>query len=182
MSRYFNDTIVHDDLQDDYVAHHGILGMKWGIRRYQNKDGSLTPRGRARLYGKDGAETLEHRLDRAIDAAKYDYDISDVDKKLSKTTKGRKISKLQKKRSRYENNRRLVSDGLSATEMKYGKIHEKADREPVIYITRDAFGRPMYSAAMDENYLKALNRLQSSAKSEYEAKQNISKKKKQRRK
>lgn len=35
---------------DEYLAHHGILGMKWGIRRYQNKDGTLTPEGRKR-YG-----------------------------------------------------------------------------------------------------------------------------------
>lgn len=32
--------------QEDYLAHHGILGQKWGVRRYQNYDGSLTSLGR----------------------------------------------------------------------------------------------------------------------------------------
>ena len=35
---------------DKDLMHHGILGMKWGVRRYQNKDGSLTAAGRKR-YG-----------------------------------------------------------------------------------------------------------------------------------
>lgn len=34
---------------NDELTHWGVLGMKWGVRRYQNKDGSLTKAGKARL-------------------------------------------------------------------------------------------------------------------------------------
>lgn len=35
-------------ISDDVFIHSGIKGMKWGVRRYQNKDGSLTPAGKRR--------------------------------------------------------------------------------------------------------------------------------------
>lgn len=37
-------------METDVLVHHGIKGMKWYQRRYQNKDGSLTPQGKIR-YG-----------------------------------------------------------------------------------------------------------------------------------
>lgn len=42
------------------LYHHGIKGMRWGVRRYQRKDGSLTPEGRKR-YDDDGPEAAAKR-------------------------------------------------------------------------------------------------------------------------
>lgn len=37
-------------ISQDYLMHYGVKGMKWGVRRYQNADGSLTSAGQRRLY------------------------------------------------------------------------------------------------------------------------------------
>ena len=50
---------------DDELYHHGILGQRWGNRRFQNEDGSWTPEGRER-YGKGDGERVKIQKAKAI--------------------------------------------------------------------------------------------------------------------
>lgn len=53
------------------LHHHGIKGMKWGRRRFQNADGSLTPAGVKRY--RDEAENIERQLNGRKSASVDDY-------------------------------------------------------------------------------------------------------------
>lgn len=55
-------------MEQNYIAHHGTKGMRWGIRRFQNKDGSLTKAGRKR-YGVDGDEETKAQYEARKKAA-----------------------------------------------------------------------------------------------------------------
>ena len=45
-------------MENNELQHWGIKGMKWGVRRYENKDGTLTPAGKKR-YSQDYAESRQ---------------------------------------------------------------------------------------------------------------------------
>lgn len=55
---------------DEFLAHHGVKGMKWGVRRYQNADGSLTAAGKRR-YGDGVGRMSDEQYNRR--AASYGY-------------------------------------------------------------------------------------------------------------
>lgn len=55
----------------DEIRHHGVKGMKWGRRRYQNKDGSLTPEG-VKRYARAGYAEDAYKRNTTATGKAYD--------------------------------------------------------------------------------------------------------------
>ncbi len=87
----------------DELYHHGVKGMKWGVRRYQNKDGSITEAGKKR-YARDAREKDFNKYDESsgkyykqskkngrsdleFDAARYTKEDTERSKRLVDSSK-----------------------------------------------------------------------------------------------
>ena len=87
---------------NNYIQHHGINGQKWGVRRYQNADGTLTPAGRRRL-GLNKTDKLQKKATASRESAKEWDEMADH---LSgKRVTARRTKKIEKYRRYAEEDR-----------------------------------------------------------------------------
>lgn len=138
-------------VSSDYLAHHGVKGMRWGIRRYQREDGSLTSAGKKQKLKNErkNEETRkavkENRHDRAARASQRDADdlrrhgyIKEADavqkvadKQREKAEKARARKEANRKRKNEETSFKKVNnfkDKVKSTKSSGGKAREYAVR------------------------------------------------------
>jgi len=111
-------------IESPYLSHHGVKGQKWGIRRYQNPNGTLTALGKKRVR-------KAMKLHDKIMGARGDHDYRKASKKFTKYSRKlysgetteliKQIQKDNELRSLYEEKkseegRRRIEQGLKYTE------------------------------------------------------------------
>lgn len=128
--------------ESNYLSHYGVLGMKWGVRRYQNKDGSLTPAGKERLYKE--SKKLSDEMWSKKKKRTYNEIEKDVIKNelINKMYEDENISKAIKKykdscREEYEISsiveEKELSRGIKATKAEYDRLVKAVDGRAKAY-------------------------------------------------
>ena len=115
-----------------YLAHHGVLGQKWGVRRYQNEDGSLIGAGRQR-YNKDNFKQFKKESMRGHDETSATKNFFDQNSDLVE-----KMSKLSDKQQKHEQQYSDLDRKLDIAEIKYG---ENSKQYKQILGKRDRIGK-----------------------------------------
>lgn len=87
--------VNNETKKNDYLVHHGIRGQKWGIRRYQNEDGTLTNAGKSR-YAKaliKNDKDINNKWDTYRKGSKVSIKTGNTDPVIKATLKGQELRK-----------------------------------------------------------------------------------------
>lgn len=119
---------------NDELNHYGVLGMRWGVRRYQNIDGSLTERG------KDHREAYVKREQRRLNKL-YDREQRRYDRKIARAEKRGetdRVAYLKQRKADAEATRKGTSKYIEGMTWEQIKADEAADREDLKKVAKTA--------------------------------------------
>ena len=94
--------------EEEYLAHHGTKGQRWGVRRFQNSDGSLTAAGKMRYSVGNGGRYISKKVDLKSAAKLKKLQVKEEAKlerlKIKESAKNERYKeKLDKKKSHITN-------------------------------------------------------------------------------
>lgn len=82
------------EISDDILKHHGVKGMHWGIRRYQNPDGSLTAAGRKHIGLTEGSISGQVNPLNHLSAYSSKRTIKNATRVLTQKERNKKLAEL----------------------------------------------------------------------------------------
>lgn len=111
-------TTRFDDWEGEYLEHHGIPGMKWGVRCFQNKDGTLTAAGQKR-YGP---------LGRGASASKMTEHLNALDKGYANVEARRRSDAYSASRHALKANKALAKGKTEKAKKEFAKARKFGER------------------------------------------------------
>ena len=143
-------------MENNTLRHWGVKGMKWGVRRYQNKDGTLTDAGKKR-YERDIRENNAKKKDNRIVIDRPDADRwvkEDIRRAKNLADDGsRTVNELTKinNASKKKNRTRMNLDHMTDKEMRDKINRELLERQynDVFNPERTSKGREYVSKVLD---------------------------------